>query len=182
MTKFKVLWRTWTRRWIFLSLSGLEPCPCEFSSWTVQPHWTNWTCWNNREVVYRNVNSLFKWRFPWRRRRGCLRSSPPPPCTSNWLTCTLLQQQIDDVEPAVHRRCVKRGLSIKVRYIHVTAGPSYQSFKDPCVPGAGSACHQMSQLTLTEGTSACLQVFSNSMLAIHDGVYTSISKWIIREI
>ena len=64
MTKLTVLWKN-TRRWIFLSLSGLELRPYEFSSWTVRrPHWTNWTCWNNHAGIYRDVNSIFKWRFP----------------------------------------------------------------------------------------------------------------------
>ena len=85
------------------------------------------------------------------------------------LTCALFQQQIDDIEPAIHRCCVECGLSIKVRHVHVT-GPSYQSFKGPCIPGAGSGCHQLSQLALTQGPSTCLQVLGNSMVDIHDGI------------
>ena len=43
----------------FLSMSGLELYSLRISSWTVRPHWTNRTCWNNLEIVlYRYVNSV----------------------------------------------------------------------------------------------------------------------------
>ena len=40
-----------TRQWIFHSPSLLERCSYQFSSQILQPHCTNWTDWNNREVV-----------------------------------------------------------------------------------------------------------------------------------
>ena len=92
------------------------------------------------------------------------------------LTCALFQQQIDDIEPAIHRCCVECGLPIKVRHVHVT-GPSYQSFKGPWVPSVGSACHQLSQLTLTKGPSTCFQVLGSPMVGIHDGIWRNTPKW-----
>ena len=92
------------------------------------------------------------------------------------LTCALFQQQIDDIEPAIHRCCVECGLPIKVRHVHVT-GPSYQSFKGPWVPSVSSACHQLSQLTLTKGPSTCFQVLGSPMVGIHDGIWRNTPKW-----
>ena len=54
----------WLYKFNFLlSGSGLEFRPYKFSSWTVQPNWTNWTCWNNPKVVIYIGTRICTWRL-----------------------------------------------------------------------------------------------------------------------
>ena len=36
--------------------------------------WSRWTNWNNHEAVQVSRTYIFKWRFNWRSRRGCVKS------------------------------------------------------------------------------------------------------------
>ena len=47
--------------------------PLEFNSTKIHQHSTNWTRWNKSDEFWNNVNSLFKRRFLYRRRRCFLR-------------------------------------------------------------------------------------------------------------
>ena len=47
--------------------------PLEFNSTKIHQHSTNWTRWNKNDEFWNNVNSLFKRRFLYRRRRCFLR-------------------------------------------------------------------------------------------------------------
>ena len=60
---------TW--RLIFHFPSLLERRSHKFSSRILRPHCTNWTNWNNLEVVEVSRSYIFKWRFRCRRRCRC---------------------------------------------------------------------------------------------------------------
>ena len=63
-----------TRRRFSFSFSKLKNRPLEFNSRKVRKQLTNWTRWNKSDEVWNNANTLFKWRFLYRRRRCCLSS------------------------------------------------------------------------------------------------------------
>ena len=72
--RFHVLWRTWTRdknfQFLFLNLNTLPQNKLQKNS----PNLTNWLKFNKSNKVWNNANSLFKWGFHCRCRRGCLSS------------------------------------------------------------------------------------------------------------
>jgi len=63
-----------TRKRLTFSFSEFKDKLLEFHSRKIRQNLTNWTRWNRSEVVWSTANSLFAWRFRYRRRRRCLSS------------------------------------------------------------------------------------------------------------
>ena len=62
------------RQQLSFSLPELRCSPLQFNSKQICQHLTHYTRWNKRDKVWGSPNSLFKWRFPSRRRRRCVNS------------------------------------------------------------------------------------------------------------
>ena len=60
-----------TRQRLSFSFPELWYSLLEFNCRKNCQHLTNWMSWNKRDEVWSSGNSLFKWRFRWRRRRCC---------------------------------------------------------------------------------------------------------------